>query len=88
MIRPFLEALLLAAIASAMLQPVYKWLKRLFRGRSVVASICTILFLIVIILGPLATFLGIVVEQAVEVSQAAIPWVHRACPNRPSSVST
>lgn len=77
MIWPFFEALLLAAIASAMLQPVYKWLKKLFRGRSVLASITTIIFLIVIIIGPLAAFLGIVVEQAVEVSQTAIPWVQK-----------
>ena len=75
MIWSFLKALLLAAIFAGLLSPFYRRLVVLFRGRKVLASISTILLVLVIVLGPLAGFLGIVVGQAVEVSQKAIPWV-------------
>jgi predicted PurR-regulated permease PerM len=75
MIWSFLKALLLAAIFAGLLSPFYRRLVLLFRGRKVLASITTILLVLVIVLGPLAGFLGIVVGQAVEVSQKAIPWV-------------
>src|SRR3970282_28030 len=42
MIRQFLVALLLAAILSAMFQPLYGWLVRRFRGRRRLASAITI----------------------------------------------
>lgn len=75
MIWNFLKALLLAAIFAGLLSPLYRRLVVLFRGRKVLASITTIILVLVVILGPLAGFLGIVVNQAVEVSQKAIPWV-------------
>lgn len=75
MIWPFVVALLIAAIGAGMLQPVYRFFRKLYRGREAPASITTIFLLLILILGPLSAFLGIVVTQAVEVSQTAIPWV-------------
>ena len=77
MIWTFLQPLLVAAITAALLQPIYRRLVKFFRGREVPASIATILFLLFIVLGPLAAFLGIVVDQAVDISQTAIPWVEK-----------
>lgn len=75
MIWGFLKALFLAALFAGLLTPVYGRLVVLFRGHRVIASITTILLVLIIIIGPLAAFLGIVVSQAVEVTQSAIPWV-------------
>ncbi len=77
MIRGFLQALLLGAIFSGMLQPVYRRLVRAFRGRKAVASAVTLFVFLLVLLIPLSGFLGIVVGQAVEVSQSVGPWVER-----------
>lgn len=74
MIWPFLEALLVASICAAMLQPVYRWFRKLFRQRDALASIVTILVLLMVLLGPMAAFLAVVVDQAIVISQTAIPW--------------
>lgn len=74
MIWEFLKALLLAAVFSGLLSPVYRRLVITFRGSKTLASITTILLVLVLVLGPVSAFLGIVVKQAVEVSQSAIPW--------------
>jgi predicted PurR-regulated permease PerM len=75
MIRRFLLAILLAGIFSAMAQPLYKRLRRLFKGRAAPASIVTILIVLLVIVIPLTGFLGIVASQAVNVSQSVGPWV-------------
>lgn len=75
MIRSFLIALLLAAIFSGMSAKLFRRLKVRFKGRETLAAISTILILLVGIGVPLAVFLGIVVTQAVDVSQSARPWI-------------
>ncbi len=75
MIWPFLDALLMAAIGAAMLHPVYRYFRTLYRGREAPAAVTTIFVVLIIIVGPLTVFLGIVVAQAFEVSETAIPWV-------------
>jgi len=75
MVRRFLMVLLLAAIFSAMANPVYKTLLRFFRGRKHIASIATLVLLILVI-GLPAVFLGIiVVSEALQVSDKVRPWV-------------
>lgn len=73
MIWSFLQALLLAGIGAGMLHPVYRYFRKLYRGREALASVTTIVVVLVIIVGPLTAFLGIVVGQAIEVSETAIP---------------
>ena len=75
MIWSFLQALLLAAIGAGLLHPVYRYFRARFGGRDSLASMATILVLLVIIVGPLTAFLGTVVGQAIEVTETAIPWV-------------
>jgi predicted PurR-regulated permease PerM len=74
MIWSFLQALLLAAILAGMVRPVYRRFVKWFGGREGLASATTILLLLVLGLGPLSAFLGIVAGQAIEVSQKVIPW--------------
>jgi predicted PurR-regulated permease PerM len=75
MIRPFLSALLLAAIFSGMAFPVYRWFLKRFKERRAAASLATIAVVILVAIIPLSAFLGIVAAQAVEVTQSVAPWV-------------
>ena len=74
-IWPFLQTLLLAALLAGLCRPLYKWMVRLMGGRRSLASASTLLLLFLLIVGPLSAFVGIVVQQAVNVSNQAIPWV-------------
>lgn len=72
---PFLKPLLLGAMLAGLSYPLYRWLARCFRGRTSLASFTTLLILVVLAVGPLGAFAGLVVSQALEVSEKAIPWV-------------
>jgi predicted PurR-regulated permease PerM len=65
MIRGFLMTLLLAAVLAGLMYPVYSWLLRRVGGRRTLASILTLALAVVAIFGPLTTLTGIVVQQAV-----------------------
>ena len=71
---PFLRPLLLGAMLAGLSHPLYRWLSRCFRGRTSLASFATLLILIVLAVGPLGAFAGLVIGQALEVSEKAIPW--------------
>lgn len=75
LIAPFLKALLIAAILSGLCHPLFRGMKRVFRGHATPASIGTIVLLFLIIVGPLTGFLGVVAKQAVDISNAATPWI-------------
>lgn len=77
MIRSFLVALLLAAVFSAMTRPMYDWLVERLRGRRRTSAILTILFVLLVLIIPLGAFLGIVVAQAITVSESVGPWIER-----------
>ena len=72
---PFFQALTLGAILAGLCHPIYRWLARLFRGRKSLASAVTLLILFLVIVGPLSALLGLVVKQALNVSDVAIPWL-------------
>jgi predicted PurR-regulated permease PerM len=84
MIRGFLSALLLAAIVSGIIYPVYVRLVRWLRGRRGAASVVTTLIVLLAIVLPLVGFLGIVASEAVQVAQGVTPWVEAQLqePNR------
>lgn len=71
---PFLRPLLLGAMLAGLSHPFYRWLARCFRGRTSLASFTTLLILVVLAVGPLGAFAGMVISQAMEVSEKAIPW--------------
>src|SRR5215472_16199146 len=71
----FLKPLLLGALLAGLFHPLYRWITRLLRGRQSLGAAVTLLVLLVLGLGPLSVFLGIVVQQALTVSDQAIPWL-------------
>jgi predicted PurR-regulated permease PerM len=66
---PFLQALLVGAMLAGLCQPLYRWLVRLFGGRRSLASAATLLILLAILIGPVSALLGLVVGQALTVSE-------------------
>ena len=72
---PFLKPLLLGASLAGLFHPLYRWITRLLGGRPSLGAGITLLVLLVLGLGPISVFLGIVVQQALTVSDQAIPWL-------------
>jgi len=75
MISQFLMAIFLAGLSSALARPIYRRLKIRFRGRRHLASVTTMLLMIVVVLIPVLFLIGIIVGQAIDVGQSATPWV-------------
>jgi predicted PurR-regulated permease PerM len=76
-IWPLLQALLLGALLAGLCHPLYRWITRLLRGRRSLGAIVTLVILFIVVAGPLSAFLGVVVQQALTVSNQAIPWVQQ-----------
>lgn len=72
---PFLQTLVLGAVLSSICSPLFKWFVRICRGRRSAASGLTLVVLFLIVVGPVSGFLGVVINQALNVSNQAIPWV-------------
>lgn len=76
MVRDFLIALLLAGIFAGMGYPLYEralpWV-----GKRWVASALIVVAMLLVILGPLAAFLGVVAAEALQVRDAVQPWIAR-----------
>ncbi len=77
MIKPFLMAILLAGIFSALIHPFYRQLSGWMGGRDVTAAICTLLIVVLIVLIPLSGLLAVITSQAIKVGQSATPWVQK-----------
>ncbi|MEO8277821.1 MAG: AI-2E family transporter [Thermoanaerobaculia bacterium] len=75
MIRDFLIALALGAVFSGLASPLYDWILRRLKGRKTLASISTLLVLLLAVGLPLALFLGLVAANSLEMAQAAAPWI-------------
>ncbi len=75
MIEQFLMAIFLAGLFSALARPVYRRLKVTFNGHRHLASITTLLLMIVVVLIPLMLLIGIIVGQAIDVGQSITPWI-------------
>src|SRR5436190_17262812 len=74
---PFLKPLLLAALFAGLSHPFYKWMMRVVGGRRSLAALLTLLFLFVVIAGPLSAFLGLVINQAISMSNDVMPWLQQ-----------
>ena len=72
---PFLKPLLLGALLAGLFHPLYRWVTRLLRGRRALAAALTLFLLFILVAGPISAFIGVVVQQAIAVSNDAIPWV-------------
>lgn len=75
MIGDFLLTLILAGVFAGMARPTFLWLTERLGERRRLASILTVVALLLLILIPLGAFLGLVLSQAVELSGQAGPWI-------------
>ncbi|MBA3273715.1 MAG: AI-2E family transporter, partial [Chthoniobacterales bacterium] len=74
---PFLKPLLVGAMFAGLSRPLYRWLTRVLGGRKSLAAALTLLVVFLLIAGPISAFLGLVVRQALGISEHAIPWVQQ-----------
>jgi predicted PurR-regulated permease PerM len=72
---PFFKPLLLGALLSGLFHPLYRWITRLLGGRRSLGAAVTLVVLLILGLGPVSAFLGIVLQQALTMSDQAIPWL-------------
>ncbi len=72
---PFLKPLLLGGLLAGLFWPLYRWMTRVLRGRKSLAAGLTLLLLFLLVAGPISAFIGVVVNQAIAISNDAIPWV-------------
>jgi predicted PurR-regulated permease PerM len=75
MIRQYLMTLLLAAIFSGLAYPLYRRLLGKFSGRRVLASAVTIFIAILVVVIPLTVLLGLIANEAFQISQVVKPWI-------------
>lgn len=75
LISGFVEALLLAAVFSGIVYPLYTRLQGALNNRNGMASAITLLISLIVIIVPLVLLLGLIAEQAVKVADEATPWI-------------
>lgn len=85
MVKGFLMAVVLAGIFSSLAQPLYRQLLRLLRGRKSAASVATLLVIVLLIIVPLGSLMGVVTAQAIKVANSITPWVQQKI-NHPDQV--
>jgi predicted PurR-regulated permease PerM len=76
MLRSFLVTILMAALASALVYPSYTRLAHDVNSRPL-ASALTVLLTLLLVIGPLLLILGLVVNQAIRVTENVGPVVER-----------
>jgi len=86
MIQQFLMPMFMAGIFSAILSPAHRWLTTKIGGRENLASILVLVGIVVLVLAPLSILIGIVVGQAISVSQSVTPWVQSFI-NEPTAIT-
>jgi len=75
MIHQFLMAIFMAGLFSAMVSPIHGWLTVKMDGHENLASIITVISIVLLILIPLAALITVIVAQAINVGQSVTPWV-------------
>ncbi|CAN5232739.1 AI-2E family transporter [soil metagenome] len=74
---PFLKPLVLGAMLAGLSRPLYRWVMRWTGRRRSLSAALTLLFLFLIVAGPISAFAGLVVQQAVSIGNEAIPWLRQ-----------
>lgn len=77
MIHDFIAPLFLAAVFSGLMTPVYLRILAWMRGRETLAALSTLFVAVAIIVGPLSVFLGILVNEARQVTETVVPLVQK-----------
>ena len=69
-VQDFLLAILMAAVFAGLVHPFYCRVERLLGGRKSLAAGATVLLGIILVIVPALLFVGILVDQAVDVAEA------------------
>ena len=77
MLWPFVTTILMAAVLSGLVYPLYTRLNRLLNGRRPLASALTLLLTLALVIAPLLAILSVVVNQAILVMDGVRPIVER-----------
>lgn len=77
-LRGFLMTILIAALLSGLLYPLFTWLTRKFGNRPKAAAGVTVLLTILVIIGPIAGVVSLVVGQAASITENVRPAIERA----------
>jgi predicted PurR-regulated permease PerM len=76
-LRSFLVTILMAAVFTGLVYPVYAWLIPRLRGNRHLASAITVLLLSLLVILPLVAVFGIVINQALRIADGVRPVVER-----------
>lgn len=77
-LRGFLMTILAAALLSGLLYPAFTWLTKEFNGRRKSAAGVTLLFTVILIVGPIAGVISLVVGQAASITDNVRPAIEKA----------
>ena len=75
MIHQFLMAIFMAGLFSAIVAPAHRLLTRKLGGRENLASILTVLGIVLLVLIPFGLIITLIVAQAISIGQSVTPWV-------------
>ncbi|MBX2838773.1 MAG: AI-2E family transporter [Gammaproteobacteria bacterium] len=73
--KPFLLSIFIAALFAALFSPLYRKFLSLFGEREALASLATLLTILLFVVVPLSMVFGTVFSQAVDIAQTAKPWI-------------
>lgn len=76
-VKPFLLSIFIAALFAAFFTPLYRWFLRHTGNRPALASILTLVTVLLFVFVPLFMVFGTVLSQGLEVAQSAKPWVQQ-----------
>lgn len=76
-IRGFIAPLFLAAVISGLMTPLYRWLIPHLRRSETLASLLTVFLTVVIIVLPLSLFVGVLANEARQVTEVVVPYVKK-----------
>ena len=76
MIAPFLQALLLAAVLTGILYPLYVWLRERL-ANDIAASTSTVLLVLIAVVLPVLFLVGVFSREAIRLTEIVGPWVEQ-----------
>ncbi|MHB8789642.1 MAG: AI-2E family transporter [Desulfobulbaceae bacterium] len=74
-LKPYLHTIVMAGILAALFYPIFRYLEKLFKGRSQLAALATCLLLTLVVVLPLLFVVGGLVQQGVDSFHAISRWL-------------
>ena len=84
-VEPFIISVLMAAIFAGMARPLFQWLVKKTRGREQTSAVLTVLAILLLIILPTIFFVGMLANEALNVSESVGPWIQEQA-GRPGSI--